>query len=94
MSIRGKQGFLFVGEAQLAQQRKSEAHTTAELPKARLAGLYLFMQMQEVMSTYTADELKELTWIFSLFFDQSVWVPMLISPILVEKIFSITLLFS
>jgi len=39
---------------------------------ALLAGLYLFLQMQEVMSTYTAEELKELTRIASRFFGQLV----------------------
>lgn len=39
---------------------------------ALLAGLYLFLQMQEVMSTYTAKELKELTRIASRFFGQLV----------------------
>ncbi|BBU05661.1 MULTISPECIES: transposase [Aeromonas] len=39
---------------------------------ALLAGLYLFLQMQEVMSIYTADELKELTQIASRFFGQLV----------------------
>lgn len=39
---------------------------------ALLAGLYLFLQMQEVMSAYTPDELKELTRIASRFFGQLV----------------------
>ncbi|WP_429234469.1 hypothetical protein [Aeromonas salmonicida] len=39
---------------------------------ALLAGLYLFLQMQEVMNNYTAEELKELTRIASRFFGQQV----------------------
>ncbi|HED2912989.1 TPA: transposase [Enterobacter hormaechei subsp. steigerwaltii] len=39
---------------------------------ALLAGLYLFLQMQEVMNTYTPEELKELTRIASRFFGQLV----------------------
>lgn len=39
---------------------------------ALLAGLYQFLQMQEVMNTYTAAELKELTRIASRFFGQLV----------------------
>lgn len=39
---------------------------------ALLAGLYLFLQMQEVMNTYTAEEIKEFTWMASRFFGQLV----------------------
>ena len=49
VSIRGKEGFLFVGEAQVALQRKSEEHMSEERPKARL-----------VVSLVTDEQGKEL----------------------------------